>query len=217
MPAPAVADPSRIRHEWYQTQTHVVISVLAKGVPADAVSVSFERAAVDVTIRLPGSSSEYQLSLSLFAPIAASECDHKVTETKVEIRLKKADALKWDTLEGTGEGGIKPFQGQGAPPPIEAASRPAYPTSRPKKTNWDEVEHEITREEAEEKPEGDEALNKLFREIYARSDEDTRRAMNKSFQTSGGTVLSTNWGEVAEKDYEKERVAPTGQEWKKWG
>ena len=34
---------------------------------------------------------------------------------------------------------------------------------------------------------------------------------------SGGTVLSTNWSEVKEKDYEKERSAPDGQEWKKWG
>ena len=41
--------------------------------------------------------------------------------------------------------------------------------------------------------------------------------MNKSFQTSGGTVLSTNWGEVKEKDYEEEKSAPDGQEWKKWG
>ena len=40
--------------------------------------------------------------------------------------------------------------------------------------------------------------------------------MNKSFQTSGGTVLSTNWEEVKEKEYEKERQAPTGVEWKDW-
>ena len=39
--------------------------------------------------------------------------------------------------------------------------------------------------------------------------------MVKSFQTSCGTVLSTNWNEVAEKDYEgKDRPdAPKGQQW----
>ena len=40
--------------------------------------------------------------------------------------------------------------------------------------------------------------------------------MNKSFQTSGGTVLSTNWGEVAKKDYEKELEAPQGMVVKKF-
>lgn len=40
--------------------------------------------------------------------------------------------------------------------------------------------------------------------------------MIKSYQTSGGTVLSTDWGEVAKKDYEgKDRPsAPDGQEWR---
>lgn len=40
--------------------------------------------------------------------------------------------------------------------------------------------------------------------------------MVKSFQTSGGTVLSTNWGEVKDKDYEKTVEAPKGQEVRKW-
>ena len=34
--------------------------------------------------------------------------------------------------------------------------------------------------------------------VPQQADEDTRRAMVKSYQTSGGTVLSTNWDEVIE-------------------
>lgn len=93
-----------------------------------------------------------------------------------------------------------------------AAAPGAYPTSNPNKKKWTEKDLD---EEADA-PEGDEALNKLFKEIYGNANEDTRRAMMKSFQTSGGTVLSTNWDEVAKSDYEgKDRPsAPDGQEYR---
>ena len=57
----------------------------------------------------------------------------------------------------------------------------------------------------------------FFQEIFKNADPDKRRAMIKSFQTSSGTVLSTDWQDVSSKDYEgKDRPSPPkGQEWRK--
>ena len=49
----------------------------------------------------------------------------------------------------------------------------------------------------------------FFQEIFKNADPEKRKAMMKSFQTSGGTVLSTDWGDVSKKDYEgKDRPSP---------
>lgn len=70
--------------------------------------------------------------------------------------------------------------------------------------------------ELEDKGELDDAdpLGAFFKKIFAQGDEDTRRAMMKSFVESNGTVLSTNWKEVGAKKIEC--TPPEGMELHKW-
>ena len=97
-------------------------------------------------------------------------------------------------------------------PKVEGGKARAYASHR----DWDAIDKNLKEAEEKEKPKGEDALNKLFSQIYGNADDETRRAMIKSFQTSGGTVLSTNWDEVSKKDYEKERQAPKEMQWKNW-
>ena len=53
--------------------------------------------------------------------------------------------------------------------------------------DWGAIEKAL-KEEGDEKKEGEAALNEMFQKIYADASDDVKRAMNKSFQESGGTV-----------------------------
>lgn len=39
-PAGVTTDRSKIRHEWYQSKTHVVLTIYAKGIPADQTTIT---------------------------------------------------------------------------------------------------------------------------------------------------------------------------------
>ena len=56
-----------------------------------------------------------------------------------------------------------------------------YPSSSHYTRNWDKLVTEIKKEEKEEKPEGNEAMNKLLQQIYGDGSDEVRKAMNKSF------------------------------------
>lgn len=82
--------------------------------------------------------------------------------------------------------------------PVDASLPPKYPSSAKKPVDA----NSIGINEKEEEPTGEAAINALFQKIYANADEDTRRAMMKSFVESKGTVLNTNWSEVGSKNIE---------------
>ncbi|XP_068666801.1 protein SGT1 homolog B-like [Aristolochia californica] len=198
------------RHEFYQKPDEVVVSVLAKGVPADNVTIEFGEQILSVSIGCAGEEA-YIFQPRLFGKIIPEKCRYVVLPTKVEIRLAKAETINWTTLEFCKENTV--------PQKLNVSSgvsshRPLYPSSKPRGVDWDKLEAQVTKEEKEEKLDGDAALNKLFRGIYQDADEDTRRAMQKSFVESNGTVLSTNWKEVGSKKVDGS--PPEGMEMKKW-
>ncbi|KAL6447346.1 hypothetical protein ACFW04_001522 [Cataglyphis niger] len=183
----------KIKHDWYQTETHVIVTILAKN--TENVKVAYEENALSVSAKLP-SGNEYSLELDLAHPIVVEQCTHKVWPSKIEIKLKKQDDLRWAILEGN---------------PVEQNKVKPIPNVY---RDWDKVEKEIEKQEAAEQPEGDAAINALFQQIYGKGSDEVRRAMNKSFLESGGTVLSTNWEEVGHGTVE--RKPPDGMEWKSW-
>jgi suppressor of G2 allele of SKP1 len=104
------------------------------------------------------------------------------------------------------------------------ASFPSAPSTstaaRKAQKNWEGIttgilsaEKEVTTDQ-DPNVGGDAALNGFFQKIFGDADEDTKRAMMKSYQESGGTTLSTNWDDVKKAPVEVK--PPTGSEWKKW-
>ncbi|XP_029309883.1 protein SGT1 homolog isoform X2 [Cottoperca gobio] len=179
-----------VKHDWYQTDSQVIVTVMAKHVPKDGVCVNFMEKELSATIQL-ASGENYNLNLHLLHPTVTQQSNFKILTTKVEFKMKKADAIRWEKLEGEGqESNIKHFN------PNE------HPSSSQDAGKWDKIVVGISEEEKSEKLEGDAALNKLFQQIYCDGSDEVKRAMNKSFMESAGTVLSTNWVDVGKRKVE---------------
>lgn len=109
----------------------------------------------------------FTLNLSLFGAIIPGSSSFRCLETKVEVKLQKARAgLAWPSLEGS----ASPASAPPAALPMASSTQltdkaekdvPAYPSSSRKAKDWNALEHQVVKEEEEEKPTGDEALNKV--------------------------------------------------------
>ena len=218
-----IPEQPKIKHDWYQTETTVVIEVRIKGLNKEQVSVEFQPRELNVSATIPQrNNAEYNLDLDLAHEIQPERCTFKVLSTKLEIKMLKKDGIRWTVLEGEDPLPVNKVEikNPGNDKPEMAAAAVSVSSSATKrnpyasKKDWSKIEKDIEKELESEKPEGEAALNDLFSKIYKDGDDNLRRAMNKSFQESGGTVLSTNWDEIAK---EKTDVKPPdGMEYKKW-
>ncbi|XP_035569947.2 protein SGT1 homolog [Canis lupus dingo] len=178
---------------------------MIKNVQKNNVNVEFSEKELSALVKLP-SGEDYNLKLRLLHPIIPEQSTFKVLSTKIEIKMKKTEAVRWEKLEGQGD----------VPKPKQfiADVKNLYPSSSHYTRNWDKLVGEIKEEEKNEKLEVDAALNKLFQQIYSDGSDEVKRAMNKSFMESGGTVLSTNWSDVGKRKVEIN--PPDDMDWKKY-
>ncbi|KAJ7706207.1 SGS domain-containing protein [Mycena rosella] len=195
-----------LRHEFYETDERVTLSIFDRGADPAGVSVQFEPRKLSYT------NGDKSLVLEpLKGQITTDACEFTVGKVKVEIRLAKTAPGRWGGLVGD------------SPDPLANSAAPSSSvttTSVKPKKNWEGITTEILTSEKEKSTEedpnvgGDSTLNSFFQKIFGDADEDTKRAMMKSYQESGGTTLSTNWDDVKKAPVEVK--PPAGSEWKKW-
>lgn len=120
----------------------------------------------------------------LYDKIDFSKTTLKCTRSRIEVKLVKLNGTHWSSLS--------PLPGP-APIVFKAAKEKPVEVKPKKERNWDAIEKEVI---AEEENDSKDDINRLFQKIYESSNDDTKKAMIKSFSESNGTVLSTNWDEV---------------------
>ncbi|KAJ1664798.1 Cochaperone protein [Coemansia sp. RSA 1646] len=182
--AEVVPKRPQVRHEWYQNDDFVIIEVFIKRVQKDAASIEFDTKSVSVSVKMPtGSENNFEFE-PLMHDIVPSESVYEVLSTKIEIRMKKASAgQKWDHLEESEAQQI-----------AKSNKLSSLGTSR-QGISWDSIAADAEKE-TKVKP-SDQGVNQLFQSIFKDADDDTRRAMMKSYVESNGTALSTDWKSVS--------------------
>jgi suppressor of G2 allele of SKP1 len=193
MPPPPPAGP---RMEWYQSPATVTVDFYAKGVDEVASTVVISERRLAVRLVRPGS-EPFELVRDLFDDVVVADSSWSATKFKVEVKLRKAAGGEWKTLgaAATGAGASSPDLSAAERARIVGEEKVKAAASAQK--DWDAI--------ADKELEGDKDNDgpmALFKTIYADADDDTRRAMMKSYQESGGKVLSTDWKDVGSRKVE---------------
>ncbi|CAH8555057.1 unnamed protein product [Schistosoma rodhaini] len=159
------------RYAWFQSDGNICINYFRKNMALTDVRVEIERRKVSLYLTIP-TGDELLKKFQLLHEVVPEESSYRVTATKIEIKLKKADKVCWSHLESqdcvTGSG-IQVSQDV-------TKIVHSYPSSSKSTHDWNKIDKEAAEIEGEEDP-----LNKLFKNIYENASDETRRAMIKSF------------------------------------
>lgn len=174
------------RMQWYQSSKFVTIDIYAKNVIKEESEVSFTDKRLYVCLKRPVL-DDYVLEIDLAEEIVPSTSTWTASRVKTELRLCKLRPTTWRSLDR--DMGIVSAT-------VEAAQlhERRVESTKKRQEGWDS----FAEKELKDYKESDNTME-LFQSIYKDADEDTRRAMVKSYSESGGQVLSTNWSEVKNK------------------
>ncbi|CEH17190.1 Suppressor of G2 allele of skp1 [Ceraceosorus bombacis] len=215
------------RHDYYQTDQVVHLSIYAKGLTRPEVSVKIESNALNVQIRPSDAQKDAnQLVIDpLFAEVDGEKSTFDVKASKIEVHLVKKASGQWSALQGIStSSSSSPSQATVTAPHNFAPSSTSGIKAR--RSKWDsftddtdepsQAQQGSTSDDKTSTKEGgqDGNIDAFFQKLYADADDDTRRAMQKSFVESGGTALSTNWKDVGTKKVNV--VPPKGVEARKY-
>ncbi|KAK9478110.1 SGS domain-containing protein [Lipomyces japonicus] len=193
----------KIRHEWYQNDEAVTFTLFVKNAPKDAV-IDIQSESISISYPL-ASGSDFGFEIGPLAhEVDPAQSKSLILSTKIELKLRKAvSGIKWTAFEKSdAEAAI-----------AASATATSYPTSSKSGTkNWDSLAQQELGD-SKDNEYGDDASG-FFKSIYENADDDTRKAMMKSYVESNGTALSTNWSEVKKETVKTE--PPKGMEAKKW-
>ena len=197
----------KVIYNWIQTGTNITVDITSNH-NLNAYDIKINKKSIEFIDKKEGT---LKYTINLTNGILPDKSSYKITSSmKCKLELhKEVENFNWVNLEVN-------KNDDSLNNPKDKVVHGYYPSSSKVKKDWSQLDKEIDEQEKEDaSKDGNEGMWRLFRDIYAKGNEETRRAMIKSFQTSGGTVLSTNWDEVKDKDYEgRDRPeAPKGQEW----
>jgi len=201
----AVPKPT-IRPDWCQSMKLITITLFVKGMTKEDVTVTCDEKEISCKFTAP-TGEVFDNTWHLWGSVKPHRMNYDVSKVKVEIRVKKKVKGDWESLEEKNkESAATLSRRQNLHTTFEQQKDKRSPDY------WAKLEKEQKEDEEELKPGGSDGMDQLFKQIFRKATPETQRAMMKSYQTSGGTVLSTNWDEVGKTDYEKNITPPKGME-----